>query len=311
MTETYRFRLAVMIAVIAMGAVVPTTSGQASVNERTLFEFKSPDSAKGWAPINDNVMGGVSSGSCRRTESGTLEFSGKVSLENNGGFASARVSTNSLDLSAFDALVLRVRGDGKQYAISVQTDYPIMAGAYYFSFQSQAGSWQEIRAPIRAFEPRSFGRPLRGAPVLNAGDVRSLGFIISDKQEGPFHLEVDWIKAARTRQDNTPREEPVEKDKTQTASRLIRKAIGLGAPLFNGGQPEACAAIYEIAASCMVDLSADELPREVVETLRAGLAKAEQTTDPAARAWALRDALDTSAGIMSQDLRGKEASDDD
>ena len=33
--------------------------------------------------------------------------------------------------------------------------------------------------------------------ALNARDVRVLGFIISDKQAGPFELGVDWIKAVK------------------------------------------------------------------------------------------------------------------
>jgi hypothetical protein len=119
-----------------------------------------------------------------------------------------RVKVDSLNLSVLDQLVLRVRGDGKRFALSVQTDYPVMAGAYYYSFETQSGQWQEIRAAIRAFQPRSCGRPLSGPPALNASDVRSLGFIISDQQAGPFRLEIDWIKAVKSGEGQTSDEAP-------------------------------------------------------------------------------------------------------
>lgn len=81
----------------------------------------------------------------------------------------------------------------------MQTDYRIMAGAYYLDFQTEKEQWQEVRAPMRLLEARAFGQPLKGAPPLNVRDIRSLGFIISDKQAGPFRLEVGWIKAANAR----------------------------------------------------------------------------------------------------------------
>jgi hypothetical protein len=34
-----------------------------------------------------------------------------------------------------------------------------------------------------------------GAPPLDAGRVRALGLMISDRQAGPFELLVDWIAA--------------------------------------------------------------------------------------------------------------------
>jgi hypothetical protein len=40
------------------------------------------------------------------------------------------------------------------------------------------------------------GRVLIDVPPLNLAKVTSLGFLISDKQEGSFKLEVAWIKAS-------------------------------------------------------------------------------------------------------------------
>jgi monofunctional biosynthetic peptidoglycan transglycosylase len=42
--------------------------------------------------------------------------------------------------------------------------------------------------------PTFRGRELHDVPPIEAGAIRQLGFLIADKQGGPFRLEVDWIK---------------------------------------------------------------------------------------------------------------------
>lgn len=49
--------------------------------------------------------------------------------------------------------------------------------------------------PYRDFVPTYRGRILRDVPPIDPGVIRQLGFLIADKVEGPFRLEVDWIKA--------------------------------------------------------------------------------------------------------------------
>lgn len=288
----------VLLAMVPLALLLPAgiskslADEHAAVNEKMLFAFEAEEPANRWYAVNDTVMGGVSAGGCRVTDDGTLEFSGSVSLENNGGFASVRVGTEPLDLSGCDELVMRVRGDGQRYALSVQTDYRIMAGAYYFDFQPAAGQWEEVRVPLRALQARSFGRPLTRAPILNSRDIQALGFMISDKQAGPFRLEIDWIKAVGAQGDASERDSARPRTKPEAAAHLIRGAIGRGVPLFNAGEPQSCAAVYETTAECIVELSAADLPPGVTDALRDGLAEADTTADPVARAWALRRALD-------------------
>jgi len=297
MTLNLRCTCATISAALLIGNLPASADGQVVPYERLLFAFETQESVKSWRPVNDTVMGGKSSGGGRWQEAGTLEFSGSISLENKGGFASLRVCADALDLSAYDELHLRVRGDGRRYALSVQTDHWIMAGAYYYDFPTVARQWQELRAPLQVLEARSFGRPLGGAPMLNSSDIRAFGFIISDEQPGPFRLEVDWVKAVKNRPNVTPRA-AVDQDAADSAAALIQLAINRGVPLFSAGKSEACAAIYEVTARGLVDLAALHLPPQVVVTLREGLAGAEQTEDSAARAWTLRRALDSTLGQL-------------
>jgi monofunctional biosynthetic peptidoglycan transglycosylase len=162
---------------------------------RVVFDFDDRDTNREWTSVNDDVMGGLSKGASRITEKGTLEFTGTVSLDNNGGFASIRSLPEWLDLSQYDGLLVRVRGDGKRYACNIRTDFEIMAGSYQQRFETKKNEWQEIVLPFRDFVATSFGEVLRDAPRLNTSKIRSFGLTISDKQAGPFKLEVDSIKA--------------------------------------------------------------------------------------------------------------------
>ncbi|UCG34437.1 MAG: CIA30 family protein [Phycisphaerales bacterium] len=276
-------------------SVSPVTAAQ-----RTVADFADPAAEQNWTAVNDDVMGGVSEGRLRVTSQGTLEFFGTVSLQNNGGFASIRSLPVEMDLSAFEGLKIRVRGDGKRYAFNVRTDVPIMAGSYRVPFDTQAGAWQEIFLPFAHFQATSFGRVLRDVPPVNAAKLRSFGFTISDKQEGPFKLEVEWIQATNAPTDASAQDAPPKKpDTTESAKDLINLAITRGVPLFNNGQPEACAAVYEITATSLIRLAGDELPPSAVRRLEAALAQASQTDDGADRAWLLRYALDDTIEALS------------
>ena len=162
----------------------------------TIFSFESVSDSHRWLATNDGVMGGLSEGRAEITRDGVLRFSGRVSLENNGGFSSIRSGPAERDLSAYDGILIRVRGDGKRYALNLRTDVQIRAGSYRVKFDTKADEWLEIFLPFADFRATSYGVELPDAPPLDPRKIRSFGFLISDKQVGPFALDVDWIKAA-------------------------------------------------------------------------------------------------------------------
>jgi len=165
---------------------------------RYLYQFDRPDVAAGWKTVNDGVMGGVSVGQFKVTKDGLLDFYGKLSLENNGGFASVRTGKTKLYLQPDDILVARVRGDGRQYAWNLYVPTWRIAFAWRAFFNTKKGEWIEIRTPLSAFRATSFGREMRGRS-LDPAKVNGLGIILADKQAGPFELEVDWIGVERSR----------------------------------------------------------------------------------------------------------------
>jgi len=162
---------------------------------RELFDFAERSDQDAWRSVDDVVMGGVSSSQFRVTSGGIGVFEGVLSLESGGGFASVRSRPERVDLSGYDGLEVRVRGDGKRYRLRLRT-YPDREGvAYHVGFDTQSGVWRSIRFPFETFRPRFRGRDVPEAPALDVSSITSFGWLVADRQEGPFCLEVDWVRA--------------------------------------------------------------------------------------------------------------------
>jgi len=151
-----------------------------------------------WSAVDDVVMGGISRSGLAVTDDATGVFAGEVSLENNGGFASVRARVGPLDLTAYDHLELRVRGDGQRYRLRLRTDPGLDGVAYQAAFAPTAGAWQTVRLPLAAFEPTFRGRSLTGqAAPLDRSRIHQIGLMIADRQAGPFRLEIATILAKK------------------------------------------------------------------------------------------------------------------
>ena len=154
----------------------------------TLFDFNGEETAKQWQTVNDGVMGGVSDGRFRLTETKTMEFFGTLSLANNGGFASVRTKPKKLDLANGDTLVARVRGDGREYMLNLYPARSQVAYSYRAAVTTKKDQWIEVKIPLDKFEATSFGRVVKNAGAVKPADINSLGFMLGDKKSGPFKL---------------------------------------------------------------------------------------------------------------------------
>ena len=182
-------------AVVAWACLAITMNADAA-SEKILFAFQGNTNSQVWQIVNDDVMGGVSTSRFQVLTNGVAVFSGVVSLENNGGFASVRSAPVRQDLSGTDAFVLRVRGDGRRYKFTVRTETGFNVPNYQAEFTTKPGEWAEHRLPFKDFVPTFRGRILTDVPPLNPAKIASVGVLISDQLEGPFKLEVAWIKAS-------------------------------------------------------------------------------------------------------------------
>ncbi|WP_136799355.1 CIA30 family protein [Desulfosediminicola ganghwensis] len=162
-----------------------------------MFDFENPADLQDWRVVNDGVMGGLSRGENIRTDSGTAVFRGTLSLENNGGFSSTRTLPRPHRLDGYDGIVLRVRGDGNTYQFRLRLDSSFDGVAYRYTFQTEADTWVMVEVPFSECVPVFRGRMLSGVDPVSPGKIQQIGFLISEKQAGPFRLEVDLISAYR------------------------------------------------------------------------------------------------------------------
>jgi NADH dehydrogenase [ubiquinone] 1 alpha subcomplex assembly factor 1 len=162
-----------------------------------LVRFNDPG-ARAWSVVNDDVMGGISTSQFRISGDGTAVFTGRVSLENNGGFASARTRMQA-DLDDHDGIIIRVKGDGKTYGFRLRTASRGRVTPYSWEamFMAPAGEWTEIKLPFSSFRPVYRGRQLVNVPDLDMQNIAEAGLMVSNGQAGPFELELDWIAAGQ------------------------------------------------------------------------------------------------------------------
>ena len=120
-------------------------------------------------------------------------FKGYLSLQNNGGFSSIRAYYPP-DLTNVKSIVLKVRGDGRKYNFRIRGNTESWA-SYTHSFDTVEGEWNEIELKIDDFYPVYRGYTLKNMPQLSEVIIKEIGIMLSDKIEGSFSIDIDWIMA--------------------------------------------------------------------------------------------------------------------
>jgi hypothetical protein len=157
----------------------------------TLFTFDRIDEAE-WDVVNDGVMGGSSAGFVA-VEQGALRFTGTL-VTQGGGFTSVR-ARRAVDLSGQLGIEMRVRGSGRQF--EVELDDGVRAYGRTVSRRAPfatSAEWTVVRVPLSALRSTIFGRSVN-APVIDAARIRGMGLYMADGQDGPFRLEVDYVRS--------------------------------------------------------------------------------------------------------------------
>ena len=170
-----------------------------TVTTNTFANIKLLDSAVkfsslNWSIVNDTVMGGRSSSRWFSNSSTTSTFEGFLSLQNNGGFASVRHELKKIDLTNTDGIYLKVKGDGRKYQFRIRSQVSRWAN-YSQEFKTKEGKVQTFYLPYKDFKAGWRGRSITDLPVLTGKDIKGIGFLLGDKIEGKFKLEVTDIAA--------------------------------------------------------------------------------------------------------------------
>ena len=145
-----------------------------------------------WFIVNDGVMGGRSVGD-GYLEAGVLTFFGEI-VTDGGGFSSLRGRLEA-GLGDADHLRLRLRSDGREYELLAEdVESENRRVTHYASIGATDDGWQEVDVPLTAMESRIFGNPVDAVP-FDPRSATQIGIILSDGNDGPFRLELDWIDA--------------------------------------------------------------------------------------------------------------------
>lgn len=159
----------------------------------TLFTFDRPDEAE-WIVVNDGVMGGRSSGFVA-VAGGTLRFTGTL-VTRGGGFTSIRARRDA-DLSGESGLELRVRGNGRPFEIELDDGLRRFGRTVSRRMPvATTPEWAVVRTPFSALRSSIFGQPVN-APPIDLARIRSVGLYMLDGRDGPFGVEVDYIRSYR------------------------------------------------------------------------------------------------------------------
>ena len=179
-----------------------------AATDRVIFDFTNPnaDLKETWGAIDDVVMGGVSQSKIRFTDNEAV-FSGIVSTENNGGFASVRTRNFEppLDLSDYEGIEVKVIGDGKRYKFITRCEGKWDGVGYSYSFDTVYDFPTTIRIPFKDLIPVFRAKTVSEASSLDSSKIYSMQLMLSKFEydgelnpkfeAGSFKLEVEYIKA--------------------------------------------------------------------------------------------------------------------
>ncbi|MEM9218089.1 MAG: CIA30 family protein [Cyanobacteria bacterium P01_F01_bin.150] len=159
---------------------------QVQDDEMMIFDFSQSNNQTDdalqsvWGPVDDVVMGGVSS-SRLQAAAGSVVFTGTVSTSNSGGFVSVRTRNFDppFDLSAYQGIRLKVRGDGYRYKFLLRDAIQWDGIAYAYSFDTVMNEWITVDVPFDQMVPVFRARTMNDAPGINSEQIRAFQFMLS------------------------------------------------------------------------------------------------------------------------------------
>ena len=145
---------------------------------------------KNWRVVNDDVMGGISKSQVYENLEGHIEFSGNVSIDNNGGFDSLRYNCGKITVENNTKIILKIKGDGKKYQLRIRA-----SNKDYFSYTSTfktSGEWEEISIKLDMMYPSFRGTRLN-MENFSQKAIEQISILIGNKKNENFKLIIDSI----------------------------------------------------------------------------------------------------------------------
>lgn len=184
--KTYTY--AALVVGVATVLVVLTAYGE--MKRMIIFDFHDDADMSLWEIENDAVMGGRSESRLTLSDSGSALFSGTVSLENNGGFASMQYHFPAIEIAGHTTAHIQLRGDGKRYLLLVEAVEN--ARHYYMAEFDTSGEWETVVIPLYEMVPMWRGDRL-DLPGFSAHTLAQVRIMIANQKRESFALAIDSI----------------------------------------------------------------------------------------------------------------------
>ena len=141
-----------------------------------------------WCLVTDQVMGGVSTGILKISETDTgffLSLTGDVSTKNNGGFIQIRrtIENHPIDIE-FKGVRLKVRGNNQKYSVHVRTKYLFLPWQYYSAIFIANSKWRVVSIDFSEFSKSNFYQPNK----FSSKDIKTIGIVAIGRD---FKADVD------------------------------------------------------------------------------------------------------------------------
>ncbi len=141
-----------------------------------------------WCLVSDQVMGGVSAGILKISETDTgffLSLKGDVSTKNNGGFIQIRrtIENHPSDIE-FKGVRVKIRGNNQEYSVHVRTKYLFLPWQYYSATFIATSKWHTVNLDFAEFSKSNFYQPNK----FSSKDIKTIGIVAIGRD---FKADID------------------------------------------------------------------------------------------------------------------------
>ncbi|MEL0645089.1 CIA30 family protein [Olleya sp. Ti.3.14] len=167
-----------------------------STNLGLTIDFGTEKAGDDWRIVNDGVMGGLSTSKTTILED-SIVFTGEVSLENNGGFASIRtlITAGALNDCKTMTMLFKSNSTDRTFGLSLKNSQQYYIPYYKYTFTPKTTDWDTITINLSDFKHYRISEVIGNTmPIKALDDVYNIALIISDKKAGNFNIEIDYIK---------------------------------------------------------------------------------------------------------------------
>jgi len=177
--------------------------------EEILFSFREKFNNSKWRLITDQEIGGYSQASFEWDPQEYAVFKGNISkrlpenkpnITSSGyaGIYSPKIDVSYLDMEKYNTLVVRVNTDGKTYAVGLLKANERQTMYKSIFTTTKANQWETVEIPLDDFFKIQKGTVVLDLEKMSREDICNIGFIQSERIEGPFELKIDYIKLSNS-----------------------------------------------------------------------------------------------------------------